>query len=135
MTHHTKDSETVHTLQKYQKMPWDSGHVEKVVNLEEEHIDWQNRVESLVGVRHMYLQYENLLTQLDDTLSQVVSFVVPGNDGRGINLNPTYLQLHSAKCSDRIENFNEFAAQEKMRNSRTIAACKKIEESTLIDES
>ena len=116
------------------KMPW-KVKVKEMLRLEEESNNWQKSIHFMTSVRSFYLSYEHLLSEdsMEDNIAQVVSFLlmpssVLFHEGlRPVNKNSDLLQLHSPRCSDRIENYAEFIANARVKNSRSAAACIMLE--------
>ena len=133
---HTTDTSVINSIPTHAKMPWNQRSIQKILDWEEESNQWHKYIHSMDSVRDFYLSYENLLSKegLRNYLSQVASFLLPSwydlsdPHKKDININSSFLQLHSSSCSDRVENYSKLAQEKKLEGSHTIAACNMIEE-------
>ena len=143
-TYHTTNASKALALRKTPKMPWDGKTIKKVLKQEKLAQVWQQKFHFMASVPYHYLSYENLLNAHDrhHYLSQAIDFLTPTlvekNESGHITSMSTMghtlrwdadplLQLHESKCSDRIQNYDEFRKHPDLQGSRTIAACDLID--------
>ena len=122
---HARDEETAKAFRDAEKMPWDSSTIKKVLALEEASKKWNNFVHFLPNVPDFRVSYEYLVAETELQLAQILGFLyLPTlTYFPEVRLETTYLQLHEPACSDRVENYAEFARDKKFRSSETFAAC------------
>lgn len=111
-----------------QKMPWDNHTVDKMLALEKRSQDIQKKIHFMPHVANFYLTYESLLHE-KERLSQIrlISYFLRKNvRTKNVQVEKTesmLKKLHESICSDRIENYDEFRTHERVRESRSVAAC------------
>lgn len=108
------------------KLPWTEKIITKMLNLENLSTQWQRRIYSIANISVYYLSYESLLEKnnFDKAFCQIFGFLtnkIPNSSS--IITDTNLFQIHKPLCSDRIENYENFRAHDKVRESRTAAAC------------
>jgi len=101
-----------------------------MIELENVSLEWQKKIQFMPNVPLHYLNYESLIDKKEmvETLRQVSGFLankIP--DSSNISTDANLFQLHESLCSDRIEDYENFRAHDKVRESRSAAACDMIE--------
>eukprot|EP00594_Rhizosolenia_setigera_P007646 CAMPEP_0178955840 /NCGR_PEP_ID=MMETSP0789-20121207/9853_1 /TAXON_ID=3005 /ORGANISM="Rhizosolenia setigera, Strain CCMP 1694" /LENGTH=106 /DNA_ID=CAMNT_0020637565 /DNA_START=471 /DNA_END=791 /DNA_ORIENTATION=+ len=101
-----------------------------MIELENESLNWQKKLQFMFHVPVYYLNYESLLNEKDrvEAFRQVKGFLtntIP--DSSSIATDVNLFQLHEPLCSDRIEDYENFRKHEKVRESRSAATCDMIE--------
>lgn len=127
---HVTDSSQAEQFRNTPKMPWNDETIENVLRVEQDARNWQRSVHFMSNVRVHYLSYEKLLTEegFRTQIAQVIAFLGPQALALPpVRINTTYYQLHDPTCSERVQEYEEFAKQEKVAMSNTVAACEMLE--------
>lgn len=129
-SHHTTNTTVVKNLRDTPKLPWNGKIIDEMLKLEDISVEWQTRIHFMPLVPDYYLSYESLLNKEDrlNYIGQITAFLTNRNvNASTIQTNGNLLQLHEPLCSDRVENYEKFRMHDKVRGSRSAAACDMIQ--------
>jgi len=126
--HHTMNATLAKEIRDNgKKSPWDERRIDWMLKQEDLSIKWQATVHLMAPLVHyFYVSYESLLAkdERDFWVGQLVGFLTKkGHDSSINNAEGTLLQLSEPSCLDRIINYTDFRAHERVKHSRSAAAC------------
>jgi len=122
----TVNATVAKTVRDDPKLPWNNETIDSMLKIENISVEWQQKIHFMPLVPDYYLSYESLLNEEDrlNQIGQITAFLTNRNvDTSALQTNGNLLQLHAPLCSDRVENYEKFRMHDKVRGSRTAAAC------------